>query len=81
MSCLCEERQSMTASEKLDAAMDTFADRLADAFRLRAERQRGVTVARLRKFFGLCQRCGIRPHDGSRIMCTQCWVDTGEVTG
>ncbi len=25
-----------------------------------------------------CQRCGKRPADGSRIMCQQCWVETGD---
>ena len=27
-----------------------------------------------------CQRCGLRPADGSRIMCVPCWVETGEPT-
>jgi len=26
----------------------------------------------------LCQRCGINPADGSGIMCTACWIATGE---
>ena len=26
----------------------------------------------------LCQRCGINPADGSGIMCTDCWIATGE---
>ena len=67
----------MTARETLDAAMDAFAERLALAFRGAEARQRGETIARLRKFFALCQRCGVRPHDGSRLMCTECWIDTG----
>lgn len=25
-----------------------------------------------------CRRCGERPADGSGIMCTQCWIETGE---
>ena len=25
-----------------------------------------------------CQRCGLRPADGSRIMCQECWVETGD---
>jgi len=67
----------MTARETLNAAMDTLAERLALAFRRAAEKERGETVTRLRKFFGLCQRCGLRPPDGSRIMCRECWIDTG----
>ena len=67
----------MTARETLDAAMDTFAERLALAFRRAAEKERGQLITRLRKFFGLCQRCGLRPHDNSRLMCRDCWIDTG----
>ena len=26
----------------------------------------------------ICQRCGLRPADGSRIMCQECWVETGD---
>lgn len=25
-----------------------------------------------------CKRCGLRPADGSRIMCGKCWVETGD---
>lgn len=38
----------------------------------------GNTVGDVRKFFGLCQRCGERPPDGSGIMCVECWIETGE---
>lgn len=31
-----------------------------------------------RALLDLCQRCGERPADGSRIMCSECWVATGE---
>lgn len=27
---------------------------------------------------GLCPRCGLRPPDGSRVMCAECWIETGE---
>jgi hypothetical protein len=37
----------------------------------------GNTLAHVRKFLGLCQRCGEVPPDGSGIMCQSCWVDTG----
>jgi len=31
-----------------------------------------------RALLDLCQRCGERPADGSHIMCTDCWIATGE---
>lgn len=27
---------------------------------------------------GLCPFCGERPADGSGIMCSECWIETGE---
>jgi hypothetical protein len=68
---------TMTPRQRIDAAMDRLAVKLADAFIVRAELERGQTVVRLRKFFGLCQRCGVRKADGSRLMCRECWQDTG----
>ena len=26
----------------------------------------------------ICPRCGERDVDGSKIMCRECWIDTGE---
>ena len=31
-----------------------------------------------RMLLGLCQRCGESVADESKIMCTRCWVDTGD---
>jgi hypothetical protein len=79
---------TMTPRQRLDAAMDRLAERLAESCRKSAERERekereeaaakrGLHTAWLRKMFGYCQRCGIRPPSGGP-MCAQCWVDTGE---
>ena len=39
------------------------------------ERIGGNTVGDVRRFFGLCQRCGELPPDRSRIMCRECWEE------
>lgn len=26
----------------------------------------------------MCRRCNQRPADGSTIMCTECWIETGD---
>lgn len=61
-----------------------FAD-YAEERRWHLEQINAELVCRLRKFYGLCQRCGVRPHDGSRIMCVACWQELGpwdrEITG
>mgnify|MGYP007118307488 CR=1 FL=1 len=72
-----ETEVAMPARQTLDAAMDRLAERLALSFRRSEAKQRGETTARLRKFYGLCQRCGLRPPSGGP-MCAECWVDTGE---
>lgn len=65
-------------SARLNAAFDRLAEILAaDCRRSREQLERGQRIARMRRFFGLCQRCGLRPHHGSTKMCSECWVDTG----
>jgi hypothetical protein len=41
------------------------------------ERIGGNTLAHVRKFLGLCQRCGKCPPSGGPL-CRECWIETSD---
>ena len=76
---LRERIENMSAEDRrmFDAMKKGFQDYAEDRRRHKEQIRQGQETVRLRKELGLCQRCGLRPHDNSRLMCAECWVDTG----